>query len=784
MYRIRVLSSLRGGLIVAIVAAAAMAEAGGMSPSPLPAAASAASAPAAARAAAPVTEPRSLQPAGRPRIGLVLSGGGARGLAHVGVLKVLERERIPIDVIAGTSMGAIIGGLYASGMSAESLERELLKVDWDQLFATRVARRELSQRRKETDFEIASALEIGLRDGELRVPIGTLSSRGLESLLRRYTLPVRAVRDFDRLPTPFRAVATDMENGQPLVLKEGDLALAMRSSMSVPGVFAPTEIEGRILGDGGLVNNLPVDVARAMGADVVIAVNIGTPLGARDTLGSLIGVTTQMINILTEQNVQRSLATLGPRDLLIAPQLGLLSSADFAKAMELIELGELQTAQMVLQLEAYGVDQASYQSWAQARARPGLPQPVLEFVKFDGSEVTRPERFAEQLETRPGKPFAADAAERDARRLAASGDYTRVDYQLLRTGSGDDGVVFNLEEKSWGPNYFRFGLGLSTDFSGRSSFNVKIAHVWRWLDEVGSEWRNVVEIGSRPGWSTEWYRPLGWNTSLGHDWFIAPTASADRREVVTYAGAEGPESGRFRRSSLRLGVDLGQPWGEFGELRLGPYLQRWDDKTLIVSRDFAAPGGGTERREIGLRLRAIVDQLDYAFFAQEGYRLVGELAGGRVRSGSDAGEAERDFSRVEANVNVATTWAAKHTLNFYGSTLFAGRSAPLGRGLYALGGFQNLSGYEPGQVEGNYLLFGRASYYYRLTPPALTRGFFAGLSLEAGNAWAERRQMSLGDLRTGTSVFLGADTGLGPLYVGVAYAPRGDTAVYLLLGRP
>ncbi|WP_428420525.1 patatin-like phospholipase family protein [Methylibium sp.] len=781
MRRCRVLSCLRACLFVCVFGPAAAVESAGGSASPLPAAAQAASAPA---AAAPVVAARPLQPAGRPRIGLVLSGGGARGLAHVGVLKVLERERIPIDAIAGTSMGAIIGGLYASGMSAEVLERELLKVDWDQLFATRVARRELSQRRKETDFEIAWALEIGLRDGELRVPIGTLSSRGLESLLRRYTLPVRAVRDFDRLPTPFRAVATDMETGQPLVLKEGDLALAMRSSMSVPGVFAPTEIEGRILGDGGLVNNLPIDVVRAMGVDVVIAVNIGTPLGGRETLGSLLGVTSQMINILTEQNVQRSLVTLTPRDLLIAPQLGALTSADFAKTTALIELGELQTAQKVLELQPYGIDAASYQAWTQARTQPGLPQPTLGFVKFEGNEVTQPGRFAAALETRPGQPFAADAAERDARRLAASGDYTRVDYQLVRDGTGDDGVVFNLEEKPWGPNYFRFGIGLSTDFSGRSSFNIKIAHVWRWLDAAGSEWRNGVQIGSNPGWLTEWYHPLGWSTSLGSDWFIAPTASIDRKEVVTYASAEGPESGRFRRSSVRLGLDLGQPWGEFGELRLGPYLQRWDDKTLIVSSDFAAADQGTERREVGLRLRAVVDQLDYAFFAQEGYRLVGEVARGKVRNGSDAGDAEQDFSRIEANVNFATTWATKHTLNFYGSTLFAGRATPLGRGLYTLGGFQNLSGYKPGQVEGNYLLFGRASYYYRLTPPALTRGFFAGFSLEAGNAWAERRQMSLGDLRTGMSAFLGADTGLGPLYLGLAYAPRGETALYLLLGRP
>ena len=260
-------------------------------------------------ASAPAAEPTR-----RPRIGLVLSGGGARGLAHVGVLKMLERERIPIDVIAGTSMGAIIGGLYASGMSAERLEKELLAIKWDEVFASRVDRPLLSQRRKEEDFELSPVLEFGMRDGELRAPLGALSGRGLESLLRRYTLPVRGVRDFSKLAIPFRAVATNLETGQPVVLDRGDLALALRSSMSVPGFFAPTEVDGHILGDGGLVDNLPIDVARAMGADIVIAVNIGTPLSNRAALSSVTGLTTQMLSILTEQNVARSLAMLKPRD--------------------------------------------------------------------------------------------------------------------------------------------------------------------------------------------------------------------------------------------------------------------------------------------------------------------------------------------------------------------------------------------------------------------------------------------------------------------------------------
>lgn len=722
------------------------------------------------------------EPPARPRIGLVLSGGGARGLAHVGVLKVLERERVPIDFIAGTSMGAIIGGLYASGMRADELERELLKVDWDDLFANRVARRELSQRRKEQDYELSSALEIGLRDGEFRVPLGTVSSRGLESLLRRYTLPVRSIAEFDRLPIPFRAVATDMETGKPIVLDGGDLALALRSSMSVPGVFAPTEVDGRILGDGGLVDNLPIDVVRQMGADVVIAVNIGTPLAGRESLDTLLGVTAQMINILTEQNVQRSLATLTTRDLLIAPPLGVLTSADFKRTADFIGLGRLHAESQVLQIARYAVDGDAYADWRAARGRPPQAVPPLEFVRFEGTELTHPERHAPALESRPGKPFDTAAAERDVKRLAATGDYTRVDYQLVRNAAGDDGLVFSLEEKSWGPNYFRLGLALGTDFSGRSDFNITVAHNRRWVDAAGSEWRNVLQIGSDPSWFTEWYQPLGWTTTIGSDWFLAPSAQISRSEVVTYVDPEGPESGRLRRTIGRVGLDLGQPWGEFGELRLGVYGQRLRDKPLVIRSGVRFDPDSTDRRELGLRLRAVIDQLDYAAFPQAGYRLVGEVAGGRLRSRLRRDDDE--FLRIEASAEFAATWGGVHTVNLYGSTQVAGGAAASGLGLYALGGFQNLSGYEPGQLQGNYLAFGRLSYYHRLTPPALTRGFFAGASLEAGNVWSRRRDASLDELRYGGSLFLGADTGLGPLYLGVVYAPRGDAGLYLFLGRP
>ncbi|HJV69871.1 patatin-like phospholipase family protein [Ideonella sp.] len=721
------------------------------------------------------------RPLNRPRVGLVLSGGGARGLAHIGVLKVLEREHVPVDVIAGTSMGAIVGGLYASGMKADEIERELKRIDWNRLFAPRVSRQQLSQRRKEEDFEIASAIELGIDvDGEFRAPQGAVSSRGLETLLRRFTLPVRAVQKFDQLPIPFRAVATDMETGDAVVLGDGDLAMALRSSMSVPGVFPPTEVGGRVLGDGGLINNVPVDVARAMGADVVIAVSIGTPLAPRETLNSAIGLTAQMINILTEQNVKRSLASLtAGHDVLIAPDLGSLSSSDFDRAADFIQLGEQGAERQQAQLAGLALPGPAYAAWRAERHGGEVPNPKLAFVAFEGTTITNPARFEAQLKSQPGQPFEAANAAADASHLAASGDYVRADYRLVDTTSGATGLVFDLEDKPWGPNYLRVGIDLATDFGGQSAFNIKISHNRHWLTPNGTEWRNRLQIGEVPQLFSELYHPLNWTIGLSNDWFVAGWGLAERRVFSLYRADAGPEIGQLRRTTGRIGIDLGQPWGSLGELRLGLTHQAGRTEPTLLAADYGGPTDAETWNEVAVRGRVVVDQLDYANFPQSGYRAEAEAQVGRRHHGGT-----QSLSRLEAQLTAARSWGS-HTLNVYGLVQASDARADAIVGQYALGGFQQLSGYRPGQLAGNALLFGRLNWYWRLAePPVFARGFYVGASLEAGNAWANRHQMRLTDLRGGGSLYLGADTGIGPMFLGLTWAPEGEAGIALLIGRP
>ncbi len=726
-------------------------------------------------AAPPVTDP----PRPRPRIGLVLSGGGARGLSHVGVLKVLERERVPVDLVVGTSMGAIIGGLYASGMGAEQIERELLAVNWDEVFAPRVGRPELSQRRKEQDFELSAVLELGWRDGELRAPQAAVSSRGLESLLRRYTLSVRDIDRFDDLPIPFRAVATDMETGEAVELTRGDLATALRSSMSVPGVFAPIEADGRVLGDGGLVDNLPVAMARRMGADVVIAVNVGTPLSGRETLGSVVGLTAQMINILTEQNVQRSLASLAPTDVLVKPSLGTLTSGDFQQAARFIERGHDAADAWVPRWTTLALPHEAYAAW-RAQHGPPVPAPVtLGFVAFEGTTTTYPQRLTQLLESRPGQPFDAGKAERDARRLAARGDYIRADYRVERTPAGE-GLIFDLEDKPWGPHLLRVGLDLSTNFSGQSSFNVKLSHERHWLTDNGTEWRNRLNLGEAPMLFSEIYHPLRWASRLDKDWFVSGWAGAERRRQSVYS-LQGTELGLFDRTELRVGGDFGQPWAELGEVRIGLQRESRRISPHLLGQSFTGGVAPILEHESAARARVVVDQLDYALFPQHGYRVEALLLAGERRTALQV----EGFHRLQANGSFARSWG-RHTLNLFGLVDLGDvpvADTPAGR--RSLGGFHLMSGYRPGQLSGNQLLFGRVAWYMRLQrEPSVTRGFFLGGTLEAGQAWQRRSQISLADLRTSASLFLGADTGIGPMYLALTTAPRGDTGIMFFIGRP
>ena len=706
----------------------------------------------------------------RPRVCLVLSGGGARGAAHVGVLKVLEEMRVPVDCIAGTSMGSIVGGAYATGMPVADMEREISAITTNDLFVERPPRQDLSMRRKRDDRSILMGAEVGVGKAGVELPKGLVSGIQLEAVLRRL-VRTPGWRAFDALPIPFRAVATDLESGTPVVIAEGEVAHAMRASMSVPGAVAPVERGDKILVDGGLTDNLPVDVARAMRADIVIAVNLGTPLLKRDGLGSALGVTSQMINILTEQNVRASLASLRPEDILIEPELGDFSASDFDDLAKTLPIGEAAARKVAARLAKLSVPPEEYARLEAVRtSHPAAAQVAIDEVRFSPMKRVNPEVPKGWMETKAGAAFQPEEIDRDLRRLYGTGDFERVGYSLLEE-RGRRVLMVDAVEKSWGPDYLRLGLGLGSDFHGDNFFNAAASYRRTWLNSLGAEWRTDLQVGNTSLVATEFYQPLFVNRAL----FVAPRLEAQRRVQDLYSGGEN--IARYDVRSRLVGLDLGSEFGRFGELRLG-VVRGSTDTTKRIGPESLDPAPG--RTAMGaLTAHVDIDQLDSANFPRFGYAGRAEVFGSMTQLG-----AQSRYTRVEADFIGAYSWG-RHTIQFA-----AKGGAPLGSDPlppydnFLWGGFLQQSGYARGELTGQRLAFGRAVYTYRALSQRFFEGTYLGLSLEAGHLGGPLVPKGVSGFLKSAAVFFGIDTPVGPVYIGYGRAAGGSSAAYFYLGRP
>jgi NTE family protein len=706
----------------------------------------------------------------RPKICLVLSGGGARGAAHIGVLKVLEELHVPIDCIAGTSMGALVGGGYASGMTTGEMEALIATISTDALFIERPPRQDQELRRKLDDRSILFGLETGVKDGKLSLPKGVVSGVQLETFLRKLS-KISGFRHFDQLPIPYRAVATDLVSGTPVVFDEGELPNVMRASMSVPAAVAPAVVEGRILVDGGLTDNLPVDVARAMGADIVIAVNLGTPLATREELTSLLGVTGQMINILTNQNVQTSLRLLGPADILIEPELGDFSAVDFDHLPRTVPIGEAAARKAADRLAALALPAGPYAA-LRARQTSAVPPDLraVDEIRFTPMARVNAETLAGGLTTRVGQPLDPQALDSDMSRLFGSGDFERVNYRIIEE-AGHRVLNIDAVEKAWGPNYLKFGLGLGSDLQGEAFFNAAVSYRRTWLNSLGAEWRTDLQIGKTSLLQTELYQPL----DAARTFFVAPSAEVQRRTVDLFEGDQrlARYDVRSERASVDLGANLGNKYGELrGGVSFGNVHVDLDTgpPEFLPPRDHAQLGAFTGR--------LIVDQLDSANFSREGY-----AGSANLFVNSSALGADDPFSRWDVDGLVVGS-AGRHTLHaaFKAGGRFSGSLPPYA--LFQWGGLLQQSGYPTGALLGQRLTFGRLVYYYKLIDTPIFEGFYAGASLEAGRMAEPLVPGSPTGLLKSTALFLGFDTPVGPLYLGYGLAADGNRSAYLYLGRP
>ena len=706
----------------------------------------------------------------RPKICLVLSGGGARGAAHIGVLKVLDELRVPIHCVAGTSMGSIVGGAFATGITIPQMEETIAGMSTDLLFKEKPPRRELSIRRKQDDYTILFTPEIGLRDGELLLPKGLVSGVQLETVLRQLAR-ADGYRKFDELPIPYRAVATDLVTGKPVVFSEGEVARVMRASMSVPAIVDPVEVEGKLLVDGGLVDNLPVGVARAMGADIVIAVNLGTPLMKRDQLNSILSVTGQMIGILTEQNVQVSLAALKATDILILPELGDYSAADFDHMVQTIPIGEAAARKVADRLAQLSLPPAQYAALRKQQLTVAPPdlRPVDEIV-FPGLRLVNPQVLEAIMQTKPHQPIDQATLDRDMLRLYGTDDFEHVNYRFIETPGGSRVLAVEAIERPWGPNYLRFGLGLSSDFRGDAYWNLLGTYRMTWLNSLGAEWRTALQVGTTSFLRTEFYQPL----DVRQYFFVAPYAGIERQLFNLYQGDD--RIARYDVSYGRVGFDLGSQFTRYGELRLGLFYGKLNPR-LDTGPQSLDPG--QEVTQAGGRARLFFDQLDNVSFPRTGYAGAVNVFNSREALGADA-----NYTKWDASGMLAHSFGP-HTFNAgfrFGGSL---GSDPLPNyDLFQWGGFLQQSGLPTGALYGRRLSFGRLVYYNRLLHLPYLEGVYAGGSLEVGNVGGPLVPGSPTGTLTSVSAFLGLDSLIGPVYLAGGLTSNGTSSFYFFLGRP
>lgn len=706
----------------------------------------------------------------RPRIGLVLGGGGARGAAHIGVLKELERMHIPVDAIAGTSMGAIIGGLYATGINAEELEQLVSSLDWTTALSDTAARENLSFRRKQDEREFPINFELGIKGTDLLLPKGVIQGQELDLLLRGLTLHASHIRDFDKFPIAFRAIASDIVAGEAVVIASGDLSMAIRASMSVPGVFAPVRIDGRLLVDGGLIGNLPVDVMQQMGVDIIIAVDVEFPLYKSEELGSVLTISEQMLTILIRKETLRQIDALADSDILIRPELGVYASANFGDIAETIQPGQQATLDQATRLQELSLTAVEWALYLAQRTLQLNPNDELAFVRVVHDGKLAPEVLESRLSVHAGDKIDADILAQNARRLYGLQLYEHVDYHLIDEDGGT-GVEYRAVAKSWGPNFLQFGISIENDFEGSTGFNLAARLTKAGLNKLGAEWRTDLQLGTDPALLTEFYQPLSFDSRL----FIAPRMEISQSNLDVFSMDDA--IARYRVSEGELSLDFGRELGTIGEFRLGAY--RGIGEARVKVGDPVLPNFDFETGGVFARLR--FDTVDNSHFPKAGM-----LADIRWNLSRPSLGADHKFDTIEGEFS--QTWSrGKSSLQLglgYATTLSSDNTV---QDFFPMGGFLRLSGLERGEISGPHSAITKLVYYRQVgdtTGDLFETPIYLGFSVEAGNVWQTRDEISFDTMQMNGSVFAGLDSYFGPVFLAAGFAENGQTNFYLFVGSP
>lgn len=702
------------------------------------------------------------------KIGLVLSGGGARGIAHIGVLEWFEEQRIPVHYIAGTSMGGLVGALYSMGMRPAEIRQFLNNQKWDELLSSGPSFEKLSYRRKEDKRNFQSGIEVGLRKG-VSLPLGISSAHYIGLLIDRMALPYYGIGSFDELPIPFRCVATDFLAAKPVVMKDGSLATAMRATMSIPGVFPPVEREGKVLVDGGLLNNIPTDVVREFQPDVVIAVDVGSKPGDLEAIASIVGILQQSVTVMTITNERRNLRLA---DIIVAPELGNISALDFVGIDNIAMLGYQAAAQKSAVLSRFSLSETEWQQHlADRKSRQRTAIPVPTDVQIAGVDAKAQKSLHRKLDDFIGKPLDTGKLETQLTTFTGQGRYESFDYGFAKEKTGTTGDVLQIRarEKTHAPPTLIPGVEIDGSDVNAINFTFGARATLFDVGSYGSEWRIDARVGFANLFATEYFKPLGRN-----GFFLAPRATYRRDRQALFIG-------RARLAEYQ--ADLSGTAFDFGfltsrsELRIGYEYTRVVARTSTGQPELPALDGNVN----ALRIRWAFDGQDSPTLPTRGLRLTAE--GRWFLSAPDAVE---DFPKSEIRGSFFTPLSSQGSLFFAGSagTVFGKDAPPFQQ--FLIGGPFRFGAYNRDELRVNQYFLATAGYLHKLNQlPSLIGGnIYAGAWFDQlGASGGLTSQFDSQRLRAALSIGFVMDTKAGPFSIVGTRGEGGRGKVYFSLGR-
>ncbi|HTW32698.1 MAG TPA: patatin-like phospholipase family protein [Candidatus Sulfotelmatobacter sp.] len=703
----------------------------------------------------------------RPRIGLALSGGGALGLAEIGVIQWMEENHIPVDRLAGTSMGAIIGAMYATGMSPAEIKKFAEAIDWDQAFSPEPPYRDLAYRRKQDRRNYLVGMALGLKHG-LSAPNGFNSGQEVGLLLDRIAFREFGVTNFDDFPIPFHCVATDMQTGDAVILGSGALAQAIRASMALPGVFTPEEVDGQVLADGGMVQNIPVETVRSMNADVVLAVELRLPPGDRSELQTLTGVLSRAVSVMITQNERRSLAHA---DATVSVDMRGFSVADYSRIDDLIALGYKTAASQSADLLRYAIqDPAEWQRYLYQRAaRRRPPVKKVNIIEVTGGDSDTDQRIQHRLRNDINTQLNLDQLDTQLTRIAGQGQFARLGYEgFVQNGVPDLRVT--AHEKSYGPPFL--DLAVNVEGSGVAAFDFSAGGRITFMDIVhhGGEWRNDLLFGSKNLGATEFYQPLA-----GTRFFVAPYAFASKFARNAFSGLT--QVAVFGDERAGGGFDMGYDFSRLSELRFGYELFDAKLAPLIGSTGLPSIHGSNGE----FRARYVWDGQDNPAVPTSGSRVVAALS--RVLQSPGTIHPVDQFE-VQTSNFVALSTKTSLFFDASGGTTFRGSAGPFQ--VFTLGGPFHLGAYLPDEFLGNHYAYTSLGFHRQLykLPQLVGNKVYWGGWYEAGTAFGTAARNDGPVLIRGTfNVGVIADTIVGPIAIAGSVSPTGQSRVNFSIGR-